>query len=277
MNSQRVCILGTAPSWTKAPFADPTLRIVSLNDAYSMGVQRVDEFYELHPFDRMWFRPLEKKVLREDEVPRGAYIRPVGHVDWLKTQAATIPVWLKDDPPEGWPVNAQRFPLEDLEAKYGAYWASGPAYILMHLFDRGARDISIYGIHLSTQQEYIEQRPNWEFLLGRLVGAEAKVLEKDGLRIYEGREVVLRMPVEAPILTHGWKYGYEPRPVPVDQSLQEKRAKAQHAYSTLASKLVKWPRWKSKTKQLDELARLKAVMTDADRHARHVRMHAGVA
>lgn len=276
MSSQRLVVLGTATSWGKAPFDDPSVRICSLNDAYSMKVPRIDEHYELHPLDQMWFRPKNKTVFKEHEVPKGVYIRPEGHLEWLQAQAVTIPIWLKDDPPAGWPINAQRFPLEAIEAKYGNYWASGPSYMLMHLYDRGFRDFAIYGIHLQTKQEYVDQKPNFEHLLGRLIGVEAKVCERDGLRIYEGRECVVRIPVEAPILTHGWKYGYEPKPQPVDAAARQRKIEAAAQHSSLAAKLVTWPRWKSKAKELAQLQRLRAVMRDADMQARHARVQAGV-
>ena len=272
----RAAIVGTAPTWHRTPFADPGLRVCSLNDAYSLGLPRIDEHYELHPLDRMWFRPKHKTVFLKSEIPSGAYVRPEGHVDWLKQQAATIPIWLKDTPPDDWPANARRFPVEDLESTYGTYWASGPAYMLMHLYDRGYRDISIYGIHLSTQAEYREQRGNLEFLCGRILGAAVRESVTQGLRTYRGRDCQITLPAEAPILSHGWKYAYEPKPVPVDVPAQERLAVARKQYSTLAETLVTWPRWKSKAEQLVELGRLRAVIIDAERQARHLRVQAGV-
>lgn len=272
----RACLLGTASTWQKAPFADPSLRIVSLNDAYSMGVPRIDEHYELHPLDQMFFRPKAKKVFRPGELPEGQYIRPEGHLEWLKAQAQTIPVWLKEEPPADWPINAKRFPVEDITAKFGSYWASGPAYMIAHLYERGVRDLHIYGIHLATEAEYREQRPQFEMLLGRLLGPYATMRVEQGVRIWEGKEMVIRLPQEAPILCHGWQYAYERRPVKPGREAQAKYAQAQREYSTLSAKLVTWPRWKSKARELARLDELQAVMRDAQMQARHAQVSAGV-
>lgn len=276
MAPTRCAIVGTAPTWTRTPFTDPGLRIATLNDAYSLGLPRIDEHYELHPFDRMWFRPKDKTVFRKQEIPEGVYIRPEGHLEWLQRQAATIPVWLKDAPPTDWPANAQRFPVEALEAKYGTYWASGPAYMLMHLYDRGYRDISIYGIHLATAAEYREQRGNLEFLCGRILGAEVRESVAKEIRTYAGRDCTIRLPVEAPILSHGWKYAYDMKPMPVDGPAKQRLVAARQQYSTLAETLVTWPRWKSKRAPLAELGRIRAVIRDAEMQARHLRVQAGV-
>lgn len=278
----RVAILGTAPSWRQCPWDDPGLTIASLNDAYSMGVPRIDEHYEQHPLQKMWFRPKGKRDFREDEIPievrRGEwFIRPEGHLEWLQAQAKTIPIWLQDEPPAGWPVNAKRFPIEDIVAQYGHYWASGPSYMLAHFHARGYRHFEIYGIHLATQREYLEQRPQWEHLLGRFLGPTVKERIADGKRIYEGTDCTVVLPANIPILQHPWQYGYEPRPVPPDAEAQMRLAKAQVAYNKLVKHLALWPRWKSKAAELDTLRRLKAEIADAQQQARHAVITAGKA
>jgi hypothetical protein len=214
MAMKRCAIVGTAATWRKTPWSDPGLTIVSLNDAYAMGLPRVDEWYELHPLDKLVFRKMEEKVIHADRIPPGYYIRPEGHVEWLKTQAQTIPVWLQQEPPDDWPVNAARMPIEALEAKYGTYWASGPSFMLMHLYERGFREFQIYGIHLATDYEYREQRPNFEYLMGCLLGPQRTMTTANGLRTYVGNDVTIVLPVDCPLLTHGWKYAYEPKPKP---------------------------------------------------------------
>jgi hypothetical protein len=259
---QRAVIVGTAPSWKRAPWTDPGVRIVSLNDAYMLGLPRADEWYELHPLDQMWFRPKHQKVIHADQVPKNVYIRPEGHHQWLQEQARTIPVWLQHEPPAGWPPNAQRLPLEALEAKYGTYWASGPAYILMHLYERGFREFQIYGIHLATEHEYREQRPNFEALLRGLIGPTVKESKQKGLRIYDGAECRVVLPEEAPILQHGWKYAYEHKPEkPVNPYAVELK-QTQKARARLMASLVTWPTGKDKSRALAELKRLEIIELD---------------
>ena len=157
---RRAAIVGTAPSWMQTPWSDPGLYIAGLNDgymcrdAYGRGPQRASEWWELHPLDQMYFRAANSTIVMADQIPPGHYVRPAGHLEWLKAQAKTIPVWLQADPPPGWPPLARRLNVEDLEAQYGTYWASGPAYMLLSLLSRGCEELHVYGIHLSTEHEY---------------------------------------------------------------------------------------------------------------------------
>lgn len=270
VTTKRAALVGTAPTWNQTPWDDPSMHVVSLNDAYTLGVPRADAWYDIHPIHEMWYRPKNVTKLREQDITRLAdgrmpYIRPSGHLEWMQEKAKTIPVWLHDAPPEGWPVNAQRFPIEDvkrfLKARpdQEAYSASSPAPILAHLILQGFTEIHIYGIHLATEQEYIDQRPNFEWLLGK---AEAM-----------GVEIVL--PPECPLLKHSHIYAYEPRPVRPDLPALKRQRQIQQQMSTLANTLIAWPRWKSKAQPLTQLARLRAQMRDAQQEARHCALTGG--
>jgi hypothetical protein len=254
----RVAILGTAPSWRECPFDDPSLRIVSLNDAYALGFPRCDEWYELHPFHEMHFYPKDQPV-KEAALPKGKYLRPMGHMEWLAKSAATIPVWLQDAPPSEWPANAQRLPIEALEAKYGTYWASGPAYMLMHLYERGFREFHIYGIHLSTDGERIEQRHNFEHLIGRLLGPQVTMSVVDNVRVYSGAGCRVVLPLSSPILQHERRYAYEPKPV---APYRDELKATLKAIDKLVIALVHWPVGQDKTDALERLARLEIVELD---------------
>jgi len=262
---ERVAIIGTAPTWKACPWDDPSLHIVSLNDAYSLGVPRADAWCDLHPIDRMWFRPKNKTVLKESDVPRGAYIRPEGHIEWLREKAMSIPVWLRDDPPADWPANAKRFPIERVKAflrarpDQEAFIASSPAMILAHYILEGAKEVHIYGIHLATHGEYVKQLPNFSWLLGK---AEAM-----------GVNIVL--PPECPLLKHSHVYAYEPEPVPPHLDAVKRQQQIQHEINKLGNALITWPRWKSKAKPLADLTRLRAQLRDAQQHARHLLLSAG--
>lgn len=258
----RCAIVGTAETWTQTPWSDPSLHIVSLNDAYALGLKRMDEWYEIHPLDKMAFRPAGQKVIDPRTIPPGAYLRPEGHLDWLRTFAKTNPVWTQDTPPAEWGPNAQRLPLEDLEAQFGTYWASGPAYILMHLYARGFREFQVYGIHLATAAEYRDQRPNFEMLLGRLLGPTVTESVKDGLRIYQGAECKVVLPASCPILQHGWRYAYDPKPIVPRNPYADELKATQKDIATLVQALIAWPAGKNKAAALDRLARLRVVEMD---------------
>lgn len=262
---KRAIVVGTAQTWKKTPWNDPNVTIIGLNDAYSLGFPRADEWYELHPFDKMWFTPPGVRQVHPKDVPKGAYIRPHGHLEWLKTQASAIPVWLQSEPPADWPVNAARLPLEAIESVFGAdYWASGPAFEIAHLYLRGYRQFEIYGIHLSTEQEYRNQRPQFEMLLGQLLGPAVKrtIDERHGLRHYEGKEVSITLPVESPILQHGWKYAYEPKPLAPENPYADELKAAQKQKAKLVKALVYWPTGQDKSKALAELDDLEVIEID---------------
>lgn len=260
---KRCCIVGTAPSYRETPWNDPSLEIASLNDAYALGLPRADRWYENHPFDEMWFRPRTMKVVDASLVPPGAYIRPEGHIEWLKKQAETIPVYLQHEPPEGWPANAHRLPIEQIHATFGDdYWASGPSYILAHLYLQGYRDIWITGIHLATEAEYREQRPQFEALINRLLGIDITLTKKDGFRFYQGKDLRVVLPQSSPIMQHGWKYAYEKRPQPKPNPYRDELASVAKEKNDLIRALVHWPEGKDRSHAVERLRRLEIIELD---------------
>lgn len=243
----RVAIVGTAPSWRETPWTDPGLFIMGLNDAWVLDFPRCDAWWEMHPLDHFYFRKRDQRAVFAEDVPHGYYVRPEGHIEWLKEQAKRIPVFLQQTPPKDWPINAQRFPIEDYDAKFGPYWASGPAYEVAWAIEQGAEEIQIWGIHLATEHEYREQRANFEHLLG----------------IARGKGIKVVMAEQSPVLKHGWKYAYEPKPQPHPATLQIQ--KLRHERTQLVKTLARWPRFKSKAAALDRLQRLEALENDCQR------------
>ena len=263
---KRCAIVGTAQTWQETPWNDPTIKIFGLNDGYSLGMPRADEWFDLHPIDRMFFRPKHKTTFVEGEIPEGAYVRPEGHLEWMKEKAATIPVWLRDEPPAGWPVNARRFPYEAVKdwlharPDQDAYIASSPVQMLAYAIVSGYTEIHIYGIHLATQGEYIKQRPNFEWAMGKA----------------EGMGINLVLPPDCPLLKHSHVYGRETEPVRPDREANKRAAQIQREMQKLANELIVWPRFKSKEQPLAQLSRLKAALRDAQMEARHACVSAGV-
>lgn len=257
--SKRVAIVGTAPSWQDTPWHDTTLEIWSLNDAYlcrdarGQGFQRIDRWFELHPLDKLYYRKPEQRVVFAEDVPPGHYVRPTGHIDWLKQQAKTIPVYLQQTPPDGWPPNARRFPIEEVKARFGEYWASGPSYMVALAILEGFTEIHIYGIHLATQHEYIEQRPQFEHLLGVAQGL--------GIRIV--------MSEKSPLLRHKWQYGYQPKPQAVIHPAHAQAQKAHAERAKLLKQIAELPWWQSKAPLVDRMRRLKALEEDAQIQLQH--------
>lgn len=219
MNWRRVAIVGTAQSWIQTPFTDPGLTICSLNDAYQLqGFGRADVWYDLHPLNKFYHPPQGGRIFAH-QVPPGYYVRPAKHLDWLGSRA--IPVFLSraedHTPPEAydfptWP-HARPFPKRAIEAEFGRYFTSSPAWMIAHAVMQGCTELHIYGIHLATEHEYIEQRPNFEFLIGRVLGTGKQELTiANGLRTYATGHGRVVLPVESPILASDFQYAFQARP-----------------------------------------------------------------
>lgn len=212
--SERVAIVGTAGSWDMTPWTDTTLSIRSLNDAYRIaGFQRADMWYDFHPLNKFVFMP---GPVYPHQIPQGFYCRPQEHLKWLGEQ--TIPVYLHPDyaaqHPEaaGW-AHARPFPRAEIEAYFGRYFTSSPAWMMAQAVMEGAKELHIYGIHLSTEFEYVKQRPNFEFLIGCVLGRGKRTMTvKEGLRYYESPDGLVVLPEASPILQSDFQYAFDPRP-----------------------------------------------------------------
>lgn len=267
---ERVAIVGTAQSWTKTPWTDQGLYIASLNDAYRLkGFVRADAWYDFHPMDKFFTVPEGTGQIFAHQVPAGHYVRPPDHKDWLSRQAQTIPVWLHADYltqcPEAasWP-KAQAIPRAQIEAHFDNYFTSSPAIMMAHAILQGAKEIHIYGIHLATEQEYIEQRPNFEFLCGKVLGA-GKVTKtvSDGLRRYETQDGIIVLPEASPILSSNFRYAVDTRPgahlEPLKWDVHRYGIKRERALNSLRT----LPWWQSKKSTVDDLWRIEAHLADA--------------
>ena len=265
---KRVAILGTAPTWTWCPWQDKSLEIWGLNDAYLLGIPRADRWYDLHPFHEMHFRPAGQRVVQAHEVPIGAYLRPEGHLDWLKTRP--IPVFLAEKRAD-YPTSVA-FPKAELLAWYAPFWpmrltrrktiepgpdyeVSSPAWMLMQAIAEGYQEIHIYGIHLATEWEYMYQRPNFEFLIGFAAGRGIKVL----------------LPKAAPICRASHRYAFEPKADLPLVAAQQQIAAIKAEGAKLHQALAKQP-WYARSTKADlthQIQHLDAVLADAKQvHAR---------
>lgn len=181
---RRGAIVGTAPTFKVTPWQDATLDIFSLNDAYVLpGFARASGWFDLHPIAEMVFRPKGERKVSIDDAPVGAYLRPEGHLEWLKTR--TFPVYLQQANPN-WP-HSRAFPFTEIEQRYGSYFSSTPAWMLAWMLLEGYTEIHIYGIHLATEWEYIHQRPNMEFLIGLALSRGVQFVIPERSSLLKGR------------------------------------------------------------------------------------------
>jgi hypothetical protein len=243
---ERLAIVGTAQSWNKTPWTDSGLYITSLNDAYRMkGFVRADAWYDLHPLDK--FHYPEGTQIYAHQIPAGHYCRPKGHLEWLASQ--TVPVWLHPDyatqhpAAASWP-HARAFPKAAVEAHVGRYVTSSPAWMIGQALLDGVKELHIYGIHLATEHEYIEQRPNFEMLCGALLGrGKRTVTVKDGLRRYETQDGILVLPEATPVCTSNFQYAFETRPRAHDDPIKWELHKIEVKRQRLLDGLKRKARW----------------------------------
>lgn len=267
MQNKRLAIIGTAGSWALTPWTDPALQCWSLNDAYRIaGFQRADAWFDFHPPNKWHFIPPGAQQILAHQIPVGHYVRPAEHLAWLAKQ--TIPVYLhhsyRETLPEAasWP-HARAFPKQEIEAQFGRYFTSSPAWMLALAMYQGCRDISIYGIHLATEHEYIEQRPQFEFLIGRLLGpSKLSMTVKEGMRHYETADGHCALPEASPVLQSDFQYAYEPRPRAHLEPLKWEQHKLQVKMLRAMTALKTRHWWQPVGDLQDELWLLEARMAD---------------
>jgi hypothetical protein len=251
MSERRIAIVGTAPTWKATPWADPTLEIWALNDMHVMNLPRADRWFDLHPLDKMYFRTPNTPVF-EGDVPAGYFVRPAGHVEWLRKQ--TIPVYVQDAAQLGSP-SAVTFPKAQIEAKFGTHFASSPAWMIGLALLEGVTELHIYGIHLATEWEYVKQKPNMTFLLGLAAGLGVKVV----------------LPKGCPLLAESHQYAFESDPDIAKVALKRKLQRVQKEAAAVQQreKARKWYQRKDPN-HASRLAFLQAQMMDCQLGIQHV-------
>lgn len=247
---KRIAIVGTAPTWADTPWNDPTLEIWLLNDMHVLNPPRADRWFDLHPFGEMFFHDRSRKLNRAD-VPAGAYVRPAGHLEWLRAQ--TIPVYVQNAADLGSP-SARTFPKAEIEAKFGRNFMSSPAWMIGLALLEGVTELHIYGIHLATEWEYLKQKPNMTFLLGLAAGLGVKVV----------------LPRGCPLLKESHQYAFEPDPE-IPKRRAEKRVEQLMAQREHLAKLPE-PKWYQRADKnvASRLAWLNAQITDAKLGVMHI-------
>jgi hypothetical protein len=137
--------------------------------------------------------------------------------------------------------------------------------MIAHAILEGVKELHIYGIHLATEHEYIEQRPNFEFLIGRVLGGGPlkTVTTKTGLRWYETPNGVVVLPEASPILHSNFQYAFQERPAaklePFKWDVHRYTVKTNRA----AQALMNAPWWKPRQPLRDDLALCQAYQQDA--------------
>lgn len=145
-----------------------------------MTKARPTNWFQLHP--REW------KSTKGDVT--GYFGRPKEHMDFLKKFDGTV--WLQKTDPDI--PNGKRFPLEEITRASGrSYFTSTFAYQLgllwyQHVVEKDPVErLYVYGVNLSSMDEYIHQKPCVEYWLGRLEEAGVRVIIPDGSALMKGK------------------------------------------------------------------------------------------
>lgn len=159
-----IAIAGFAPDSRDLVNNEPnTTEIWGMNNAYHFLKRKAKVWFQIHPPDWNTGKPgLEK----------GEYGREKGHVEWLSKFDG--PVYMQA--PEPRVPNCTVLPLEEIKAHFGKlYLTSSMAYMMALLVmqhDRGEKveSVHVWGINLTTNAEYFEQKACLEYWLGMAEG-----------------------------------------------------------------------------------------------------------
>lgn len=177
-DSVKVAIIGYTPTRKDAPYKDKSWEIWGLNDLYKFkaedDVQRWDRWFEMH----------EPSLKGNDE--RHSFDQRVAEFNKWK-----CPVYMQAKHPEV-PTSIE-YPLATMIEQYGNYFTNSISYMIALAIHEGAKEIGIYGVDMSTSEEYGSQRPSVEYYLG----------------IAKGKGIKLDIHPACDLLKARFLYGYE--------------------------------------------------------------------
>lgn len=190
-NRTKVALIGAGPGREFAPYDDPEWEVWALNVVGAWdgrGRLRCDRWFEMHEMhaqsqdDLAWMR----------KCPVPIYLVPQA-MDALGS--VLVPTAAGTEAHESWP-NAVRYPLEEIEARLGGYWACTFAYqMALVLWEGVATDLGLWGVELAvgTARERSVEWANVSWWLG----------------LAEGRGLRIHLPVGSSLGRHPARYGIE--------------------------------------------------------------------
>lgn len=120
-----------------APFDN--LRVdIWTTGSVSKSIPRVDEIFDIHG----------KETIQSPEM-----LNAHGCVVWMQEVNENV-------------YYSQRFPIHDLERKYGKVFTCSMSMMLAYAYMRGYRNITLYGVDMALSDEYEKFRANFLYLLG---------------------------------------------------------------------------------------------------------------
>jgi hypothetical protein len=161
--TNKVAIVGFAPTWKDAPFGDESWEIWGINDLYKY-LQRIpngraNRWFEIHSR----YSPSKNKP---------------DHIGWL--QKAPIPIYMwehYDDIPGSFPYPYREIVkwLEEKGSNGSRYFTNQISWMMALAWYEGFEEIGVYGVNMATDSEYGHQRPSCEYLIGKMEQAGVRV------------------------------------------------------------------------------------------------------
>ena len=150
----KIGILGTAFSFHKAPFGDPSWELWACN------------FGEPPRWD-VWFQLHDEAVINGN----------AGHRDWLRAQSK--PIWMQKVFPDI--PGSREYPLAQMVEKYGNwFFTSSIAFMTALAIEQKPEELGLWGVDMAADEEYAHQKPGVRFFLqvARLQGIKVMIPEE---------------------------------------------------------------------------------------------------
>jgi len=176
----KIAILGSAEATRDlAPFDDPSWEIWGLAWRF-YDHPRMDKAFEVH----------DPSIWHE-------YLKPEIYSAWLQkpedADGNPIDVYMLPHVAAQYPAT-KAYPVADAEQLMGRrYFTSSFSYMLAKAIMDGATEIGIWGVDLVSDEEYMQQRPAAEFLLG----------------IAQAKGIKVTIPEQSALLKASHVYGFE--------------------------------------------------------------------
>lgn len=181
--NKKLCIIGSAPSKSEAPYSDASYDIWAISGAVhseSLGgalacdteenswnsVHRVDAFFEMHK------RPTFAQKLDK--------LANCGKPVIMQRRERDIPT-------------SEAYPADEIAEAIGDEFTSTIAYMLAYGIYLGYEQIDLYGVILAHKTEYIRQRPSVKYYIG--------VARAKGIKVWA--------PDDTQLTSVKWRYGYD--------------------------------------------------------------------
>ncbi len=178
---RKVAIVGFAPSSmldVSVLFEDKDFEIWGINQLYLA-------YKSVVPHTTRWFQIHHRESYDQA-------VRDHKHHDWLKEQTK-FPIYMQRQE-ETVPMSIP-YPKDEIVEHFGLYFTNSISWMLALAIYEGFEAIHIYGVDMAQDDEYREQRPSVEWLIG---WAQALL----------GREKVY-IPAQSDLMKTAWLYPFE--------------------------------------------------------------------